>query len=344
MPESLMPRLSFLSSGPGRGRLKLLLGGVVVVCLIAIALFGVPLASPFTIAAVSFTPNTFNPLTANPGFELNDNTWYIYGPGPGAASIITGTSSGGSRSLFIHDPGQSIGVVYNNNDTKLLPASINSSASFGFDLLFKGNDVPQGTGSIWITLFISWRLDMTKLVPLTIVLGNFSLYTQSTLDNVTVPGGILMLRGVRAVNQWSNYQLQMGTPRVKSLIASYMSRNFSVSITNDDPLYLVGVLIQADNADAYFDNVGLFNVVASTATATLGKATLLPANLLGFSASVNGLAVNASDSAGLTTDSVSFLMDLPLAYNASYQIRIQTGWGTSIRNVLLTQTSLPTWV
>jgi hypothetical protein len=339
-----MSKVSLPKPAMSRKRFRLLLVGLLVVSVLVIAMFGAPLASPFTIGKVTFARNTFVPITPNGGFELNDNTWTTAGSGPGVASIVSGGASSGSRSLYINDPGQSIFVWYNDSTIRALPLLINSSVTIGFDLLFKGNAVPQGTGAVWITLFLSWRLLPNATFPLTMVLGNYSVYTDSTYDSVNASAGIIMLRGLRAMGSWTTYELQLGTPRVDSLIKGYLQANSSTFYNPGDPMYIVGLRIAADNADAYFDNVALYNVVPSTVAVSLSKSTLLPSNLLGLSTTLNGYAENATVSYGATSDTISFVSDLPLAYNATYQVVLQTGWSTSVYSVRVNDTTLPSWI
>ena len=327
-----------------RKRFRLLLVGLLVVSVVVIALFGAPLASPFTIGRVTFARNTFTPITPNGGFELNDNSWTISGSDTGVASIVSGGASSGNRSLYIHDPGQSVFVWYNDSSAKVLPLLLNSSTSFGFDLLFKGNAIATGNAAVWVTLFLSWRLLPNDTFPLTLVLGNYSMYTDSTYDSVNASAGVIMLRGVRTTNSWTNYQLQLGTPRVESLIKGYLQANSSTFYNPGDPIYVVGFRIAPDNADAYFDNVALYNVAPSTVSVSLGKSTLLPSNLLGLSTYLNSYAENYTLSYGGTSDTVSFVSDLPVAYNATYQLVLQTGWGNLVYTVRTNDTSLPSWI
>jgi hypothetical protein len=325
-------------------RFRLLLVGLLVVSIVVIALFGAPLASPFTISKATFAPNTFTPITLNGGFELNDNSWAIGGEGPGVATIVSGGAASGSRSLYIHDPGQSVYAFYNDTSARVLPLLINSSTAFGFNLLFKGSAIQQGTGSVWLTLFLSWRLFPNDTFPLTLVMGNYSVYTDSTFDSVNASAGIIMLRGVRSETSWNNYELQLGTPRVDSLIKGYLQANSSTFYNNGDPIYVVGFRIAADNADAYFDDVALYNVAPSMASVTLSKSTLLPSNLLGLSTYLDTYAENATVSYGGTSDIISFVSDLPMAYNATYQVVVQTGWGSAVYNVRTNDSALPSWV
>jgi hypothetical protein len=329
----------------GRKHFRVLLIVLLVACAAVVALFGAPLASPFAIAKVTLSPNDFVPVTQNPGFELNDNSWSVATGSPGVASVVSGGAASGNRSLYISDPGQTVSVWYNDSVGRVLPLLINSSTSFGFDLLYKGSVIPEGSSSVWITLFLSWRLMPNDTFPLTMVVGNFSSqYLGSTLDSVNASSGVIMLRAVRAANSWTSYDLQLGTPRVDSLIKAYLQENSSTLYNVGDPIYVLGLRIVVDNAAAYFDNVALYNVVPSVATITLNKPTLLPSSLLGFTASVNGMVQNSTQSYGPTSDTVKMKLDLPLAYNGTYLFAIQTGWGTSDYALTLNDTSLPSWI
>lgn len=327
-----------------RKRFRVLMLALLVLCLVAVALFGAPLVAPFSIEKVSFSSNTFNAITPNGGFELNDNSWSIAGGTPGIAQFVTGGAESGSRSLYIGDPGQSISVWYNDTAARVLPLLINSSTSFGFDLLYKGPAVAEGTSSVWLTLFLSWRLNPNDTFPLTMVLGNFSAYTDSTYDSVNASAGVIMLRGLRTVNSWTSYELQLGTPRVDNLIKGYLLDNSSTLYNQGDPIYVLGFRLAVDNADAYLDNVALYNVEPSIAKVTLDKSTLLPSWLLGYTVSVDGVIQNYTESYGPTADTVTISLDIPMAYNATYLVMIQTGWGTSTYTTTLNETNLPSWI
>jgi len=216
-------------------------------------------------------------ITSNAGFELNDNSWVVISPSGSSAvaSIVSGGASSGSRSLYINDPGQSISVWYNDSTSRVLPLLINPSITFDFDLLFKGNAVPQGNGAALITLFLSWRLLPNETFPLTIMLGNYSAYSDSTYDSVNASAGITMLRGVKTIGSWASYDLQLGTSRVDSLIKAYLLTNSSTLYNTGDPIYVMGFRIAADNAAAYFDNVGLYNNAPPSAYISLGQSTFL---------------------------------------------------------------------
>ena len=339
-----MSKVSLPKPEMSKKRFRLLLLGLLVVSILAVALFGAPLASPFTIGKVTFGQNTFTAITPNGGFELNDNSWTIGGPGPGVASVVSGGASTGSRSLYIHDTGQSVYAFYNDTNARVLPLLINSSVAFGFDLLFKGNAIQQGTGDVWVTLFLSWRLLPNDTFPLTMVLGNYSMFTDSTYDSVNASAGIIMLRGVRSIGSWTHYELQLGTPRVYNLTKAYLLSNASILYNTGDPIYVVGFRIAADNADAYFDNIGLYNVAPSTVSVALSKSTLLPSNFLGLSAYLNAYPENYTLSYGGTSDTISFVSDLPLAFNATYQVVLQTGWGSAVYTVRTDDATLPSWI
>ncbi len=325
-------------------RLRLLLVLLLAVSLVVLGLFGAPFAAPFNVSKVAFASNVFIPITPNGGFELNDNSWSISSTGPGFAKIVTGGAASGNRSLYISDPGQSVSVGYNDSTAQVLPLLINASTTFGFDLKYVGPAVNEGQSYVTLILILSWRLNPNDTFPLTLVLGNFSSYLGSTYDSVNASAGILMLRGVRSVDSWNTYELQLGTPRVDSLIKGYLLDNSSTLYNVGDPIYVMGFGIAVANADAYFDNLALYNVIPSKAEVTLSKPTLLPSTILGFIASVDGVEQNSTVSYGLTTDTVTVTMDLPLAYNATYQFEIQTGWGTALYSVTLTDPSLPSWI
>ncbi len=329
--------------GMSKRRFRLLLVLLLVVSVLVLALFGAPLASPFVINRATFSLNTFVPVTPNGGFELNDNTWAIVGTGPGVANITSGGAASGSRSLYIHDPGQSVYVFYNDSSAQVLPLLINSSIAFGFDLLYKGSATSSGAGSVWISLFL-WYPPANATFPLTMVLGNYSLYTDSTFDNVSASAGIIMLRGVRETGSWTTYELQLGTPRVESEIEAYLMANSGTLYTPGEDVYIVGFRIAVDDADAHLDNVALYNVVPSTVTVSLSKSTLLPSNLLGLSTTLNGYAENATVSYGASSDTISFVSDLPLAYNATYEVVVRTGWGTAVSFITMNDTTLPSWI
>ncbi len=342
-------------------RFRLLLVGLLVVGVVVVALFGGPLAFPFTIEKVTFAPNTFTPITPNGGFELIDNSWAIAESGSGVAVIVSGGAASGDRSLYIHDPGQSAFVWYNDSTSRVLPLLINNSIAFGFDLFFTGNVVNVGTSSVWVTLFL-WYPAGNETFPLTMVLGNYSMctdsdYNESICDKSTASAGIIMLRGVRAMNSWTNYELQLGTPRVDRLIEAYLLANSSTLYNPGDPVYVVdepivandttsyfGFRIAPDNADAHFDNVAFYNVARSTVSVSLSKSTLLPSNLFGLSTTLNGYVENATVYYGATSETLNFVSDLPLAYNATYQVVVQTGWSTSVYLFRANDTSLPSWI
>ncbi|HVP23081.1 MAG TPA: hypothetical protein VMS77_04125 [Conexivisphaerales archaeon] len=328
-----------------KGRFRLLLVVLLVASIIVVALVGAPFVAPFTVSKVTYTQNAFVPVTANGGFELNDNSWAILTSNgtQAVASIVSGGASSGNRSLYIHDPGQSVSVWYNDSATRVLPMLINSSVAFGFDLLFKGTAIPQGGGTVWLTLFLSWRLLPNDTFPLTLVLGNYSIYSDSTYDSVNASAGIIMLRGVRSYNTWNHYDLQLGTIRVDQLIKGYLLANSSTLYNLGDPIYVLGFRIAVDNADAYFDNVALCNVIPSIANVEVSKSTLLPSYV--SNVTLNGYSENYTVAYGLTTDTVTFPMDIPLAFNGTYQISIRTGWGgRMVYNIWLNDSSLPTWV
>jgi len=324
-----------------RGRLRIALLLFIVLSIVIIGLIGAPFVFSFSITRVTFQPNVFVPITSNGGFEQDDGSWLYNVSSGAAASIVSGTSSSGSKSLYLRDPGAGTFVLYNNNITHVLPLAINQSTAFGLDLLYKGSAAPTGSGSVWVILFISWRLD--KVVPVTVVLGNYSGFVDYTFDNVTVPAGVIMFRGVRAADVWTSYDLQLGTPRLRNLVANYLLRLYGVALSPSDPLYINAFLIKPVNVEAYVDNVGVYNVQRATASLSLSKPTLLPSTVYGANIYVNGSIVPAYDySYGLTVDTFVFPLDLPLAFGADFRIIVQTTVGLAAVDARITQG--PEWV
>jgi hypothetical protein len=184
------------------------------------------------------------------------------------------------------------------------------------------------------------------VIPVTIIISNFSLFQNATVDSVNGTSGIIMLRGARSYDIWTTYELQLGTQRVASLIRDYLQLEYNLTVLPVAlPLFVEGFALHALNADAYFDNVGLFNVAEAMATVTLSKSTILPASTLGMTVTLNGTQISALDSYGLLSDSLIFPLTIPLAYGLTIRIFVQTGWGTlSASDVSLNDPSLPTWL
>jgi hypothetical protein len=341
------PLLLMSGETPAKSRLskrqfRILMMALLVVSLIVIALFGAPLASPFGIQNVSVSSNTFVPITANGGFESKDSTWVIESTGAGQAEFLTGGAASGNRSLYISDPGQSTEVIYNNSVAQILPVLVNSSISFGFDLKYVGPAVDEGQS--FVTLILILKMLPNTTIPLSLVLANSTAYIDTTYDSVNASSGILMLRSVRSVGSWTSYQLQLGTPRLISLITAFLSTTLT-PYQSGASIYVTGMAIEVGNANAYFDNVALYNIIPSVAKLTLSKSTLLPSYLLGFLVLLNGSTQNCTQSYGPTQDTLMVTMDIPLAYNATYTFQIQTGWGyTAPYSVMENSSSLPSWI